>query len=105
MSLVLSTHTISNADVYISCRPTLLTLLHTPSAHSHLCRTQLISDMRSYNQEAKSQARLLPLPMDTIYGHSKQLWDEAKAAMGRGAFEPRLDPVTRHCQKELSWWA
>lgn len=66
-------------------------------------RTQLVADMTLYN--AAVRAGETHLPMNTIYGKSKTLWDEAKAAMDKGDFVPRQDPVTARCLKLLPWWS
>jgi hypothetical protein len=47
---------------------------------------------------------LLQVSEDSVYGHSRKIWEEAKAAMDRGIYEPVLDPATVHCLKTLPWW-
>ncbi len=64
-----------------------------------LCRTQLLVDKRVFDRADDKQRH-----KDTIYGHSKLLWDQAKADMDRGAYVPKLDAGTEHCTRELSWW-
>ena len=79
----------------------------------HGCRTQLVADMKldfMLNKESRkqnanaNQERQRLVSDDTIYGHSSKLWEEAKAQMVRGSYQPVLDPATLHCLKELPWW-
>eukprot|EP00195_Chlamydomonas_chlamydogama_P013139 CAMPEP_0202906838 /NCGR_PEP_ID=MMETSP1392-20130828/40458_1 /ASSEMBLY_ACC=CAM_ASM_000868 /TAXON_ID=225041 /ORGANISM="Chlamydomonas chlamydogama, Strain SAG 11-48b" /LENGTH=185 /DNA_ID=CAMNT_0049595503 /DNA_START=44 /DNA_END=601 /DNA_ORIENTATION=- len=64
-------------------------------------RLQLIDDMKGYNQAVKMNKEAVT---NTVYGHSKALFDAAKVQMDSGSFDPVLDPGTLHCMKVLSWW-
>jgi hypothetical protein len=58
--------------------------------------------MTAYNLAMKTGQTV---SMNTVYGKSKTLWDEAKSAMDKGSFIPRQDPVIFNCLKNLPWWS
>ena len=64
------------------------------------CRHQLIDDMATYKL-ALLEGR--PTVNDTVYGHTKMLFDTAKAAMDQSAFVPVLDAATANCKAKLPW--
>ncbi|KAL6763415.1 glycosyl-transferase for dystroglycan-domain-containing protein [Haematococcus lacustris] len=40
----------------------------------------------------------------SVYGHTRALYDGAKALMDAGKFTETLDPATINCRKSLPWW-
>ncbi|GAX83397.1 hypothetical protein CEUSTIGMA_g10822.t1 [Chlamydomonas eustigma] len=64
-------------------------------------RTQLLMDKKVYDKATRLKRQL---PLDTVYGHSKLLWESAKRDMDSGLFRPVVDPATEYCLSRLSWW-
>lgn len=65
-------------------------------------RIQLVADMKEDSILKKAQQG--GVGKNTVYGHSHKLWEEAKADMALGKYVPVLDPATKHCMRQLSWW-
>ena len=51
-----------------------------------------------------AQASKQPVDKANVYGHTKNLFDNAQRWMSLGNYKPVLDAATVNCQRKLSWW-
>ncbi|GFH30314.1 uncharacterized protein HaLaN_29145 [Haematococcus lacustris] len=64
-------------------------------------RHNLITSKAAYDAAlAKHQS----VDTTSVYGHTRALYDGAKALMDAGKFTETLDPATINCRKSLPWW-
>ncbi len=45
-----------------------------------------------------------PVDNQNVYGHTKNLFDNAERWMALGIYKPVMDAATVSCQQQLSWW-
>ena len=45
-----------------------------------------------------------PVDNQNVYGHTKNLFDNAQRWMSQGIYRPVMDDATINCQQRLSWW-
>mmetsp|Transcript_23209 Transcript_23209/g.50938 ORF Transcript_23209/g.50938 Transcript_23209/m.50938 type:complete len:525 (-) Transcript_23209:908-2482(-) len=71
-------------------------------AHQHTSvRLRLVASKTVYDT---AKAMRQPVDKQSIYGHTKMLFDNAQFWMAQGVFKPVLDPATASCRGKLSWW-
>ncbi|GAX72769.1 hypothetical protein CEUSTIGMA_g225.t1 [Chlamydomonas eustigma] len=71
-------------------------------AHQHTTvRLQLVESKTAYDMAVAAKQ---PVDKQNVYGHTKNLFDNAQRWMSLGVYKPVLDIATRHCQQKLSWW-
>ncbi len=65
-------------------------------------RKQLINELRAHSPEARKPGGVVN--KQTLYGHTKALFEAAKDEMDRGTFAPVVDPGTQLCSRTLPWY-
>lgn len=72
------------------------------SAHKETSvRLRLVASKAAYDT---AKAMKQPVDKSSVYGHTRTLFDNAKAQMLLGKFQPVLDKATLHCMSKLPWW-
>lgn len=94
-------HDAGHAPVSMKCRSQSITCVWRRSHEQTTARLRLVASKTVYDI---AQASNQPVDKTNVYGHTKNLFDNAQRWMAMGTYKPVLDPATVNCQNKLSWW-